>query len=139
MNKKELMDTISHGLVACFAVVVVVSNILSAKIVVIPLIDIAVPAGLIAYPFTFLVSDLVTEIFGPKRARYMIYLALTASLISFLMIGIALFLPSQQSIETQAFQLTLGLSGLRTFSSMLAFTVAHIVDIQLYALIKIIT
>ena len=25
MNKKELMDTISHGLVACFAVVVVVS------------------------------------------------------------------------------------------------------------------
>ena len=136
MNRNEVMDTISHGLVACFAVIVVVSNILSAKMVAIPFIGIIIPAGLITYPFTFLISDLVTEIFGVKRARFMIYLALTVSLISFLMIGTTLLLPNEQSVENHAFQLTLGLSGLRIFSSMFAFIVAHITDIQLYALIK---
>lgn len=139
MNDNDFKEIYFQGLVAFFAVIVVVSNILSAKMATIPLVGIIIPAGLITYPFTFLISDLVTEIFGPKRARCMIYLTLLASLLSFLMIGIALLLPSEQSIENNAFQMTLGLSGLRIFSSMFAFVVAQVIDVQLYALIRKLT
>lgn len=139
MKNNEFKEIIFHGLVAFFAVIVVVSNILSAKMATIPLVGIVIPAGLITYPFTFLISDLVTEIFGTKKARCMIYLTLLTSFLSFLMIGIALLLPSEQSLENHAFQMTLGLSGLRIFSSMFAFIVAQIIDVQLYALIRKLT
>jgi queuosine precursor transporter len=102
-----------------------------------PLIqDVSIPAGLITYPLTFLLSDLVTEIFGPKKAKFMVYMALAMNLLSFGIIQIALTLPSKTENEQLIFRSVLGLSGLRIFSSLTAYLVSQIVDIQLYALIK---
>lgn len=123
---------------AAFCVIVVLSNIISAKLIQLPLVqDFSIPAGLIIYPLTFLLSDLVTEIYGAKKAKQMIYIALGMSLLSFGIIQIALLLPASPLENSNAFHATLGLSGLRIFSSLTAYLVAQIVDIQLYALIKI--
>lgn len=122
---------------ATFCVVVVISNIISAKMVKLPYIeDFSIPAGLIIYPLTFLLSDLVTEIFGAKRAKLMVYIALAMNLLSFGIIELALILPGAIEEEQVAFRAVLGLSGLRIFSSLTAYLVAQIADIQLYALIK---
>lgn len=116
-----------------FCVIVVVSNIISAKMIMIPLILLHVPAGLIIYPLTFLLSDLVTEIFGANKAKRMVYFALAMSLLSFAVIQIALFLPGT---EQNGYQAILGLTGLRIFSSLISYLTSQIVDIQLYAAIK---
>lgn len=133
------METLSHGLVTCFAVVVIVSNILSAKMLDVPFVGSMIPAGGITYPFSFLISNLMTELFGVKKARYMVYICFAASFLSFLMIGAVLLLPGRQTVENQAFHITLGLSALRFFSSMLAYVVSQIADIQVYAFIKKLT
>jgi uncharacterized integral membrane protein (TIGR00697 family) len=114
----------------------VLSNILSVKMVALPLLAFSIPAGLITYPLTFLLSDLVTEVFGAKRAKLMVYIALAMSLLSFGVIQVALMLPESGPDEQTAFQTVLGLSGLRIFSSLISYMTSQLVDIQLYAAIK---
>ncbi len=132
-SRQSLYQIIS----ASFCVIVVISNIISAKMVYIPFVEsFAIPAGLITYPLTFLLSDLTTEIFGEKKAKLMIYIAFALNILSFGIIYVALQLPAISEQEQIAFQAVLGLSGLRIFSSLVAFVTAQVVDIQLYALIK---
>ena len=121
---------------AAFCVIAVLSNIISAKMVKLPFQDMIIPAGLLTYPLTFLLSDLVTEIFGAQKAKFMVYLAFAMNLLSFGIIQIALLLPSPQADDSIGFQAVLGLSGLRIFTSLIAYLAAQITDIQLYALIK---
>lgn len=121
---------------ASFCVIVVISNILSAKMVTLPVIALSIPAGLITYPLTFLLSDLVTEIYGARRAKLMVYITLAMSLLSFGMIQIALLLPESGLDEQKAFQAVLGLSGLRIFASLISYVTSQLVDIKLYAAIK---
>ncbi len=66
----------------------------------------------------------------------MVYLAFAMNLLSFGIIQIALMLPSPQAVDSIAFQAVMGLSGLRIFTSLIAYLAAQITDIQLYALIK---
>lgn len=120
---------------ASFCVIVVVSNILSAKMTLLPLIGLSIPVGLLSYPLTFLLSDLVTEIFGARRAKGMVYIALAMSLLSFGMIQVSLWLPGV-GLQEEAFQAILGLNGLRVFSSLFSYLTSQLVDIQLYAAIK---
>lgn len=127
-------DTLFQAINAAFSVILVLSNIISAKMVILPYAGFSIPAGLITYPLTFLLSDLVSEIFGPAKARLMVYTALGMSLVSFCIIEGVLLLPAE--IDDQAFQAVLGLSGLRIFSSLTAYVLAQLADIQLYALIK---
>lgn len=119
-----------------FSVIVVISNILSAKMILLPAFQLVIPAGLIIYPITFLLSDLVTEIFGAKQAKLMVYVAFAMSLLSCLIIQIGLLLPGSELEGQKAFQAVLGLTGLRVFSSLISYLTSQIVDIQLYAAIK---
>lgn len=130
------LPIIYQAICSTFCVIVVISNILSAKMITLPGLPLAIPAGLLTYPLTFLLSDLVTEIFGAKRAKQMVYVALGMNLLSFAMIQVSLILPSNASEEQKAFQVVLGLSGLRIFSSLISYLTSQIVDIQLYAAIK---
>ena len=131
-----VMEKVYHVLSATFCVIVVLSNIISAKMVVLPYIDFSIPAGLVTYPLTFFLSDLVTEFFGPKKAKFMVYVGLGMNLLSFGIIELALWLPIDKPVSQNTLREVLGLSGLRIFSSVVAYTIAQIVDIQLYTLIK---
>lgn len=135
MNRSITLSMVYQSLSASFCVIVVVSNILSAKMVPLPLIPLAVPAGLITYPLTFLLSDLVTEVFGAARAKQMVYVALGMSLLSFALVQLGLILPSAGPDE-QAFHAVLGLSSLRIVASLASYLVSQLVDIRLYAAIK---
>ena len=118
MIKSNTLPFLYQAISASFCVIVVVSNILSAKMVSLPFVDLCIPAGLVTYPLTFLLSDLVTEIFGARRAKWMVYISLGANLLSFGMIQAGLSLPTASQEGQAAFQAVLGLSGLRIFSSL---------------------
>jgi queuosine precursor transporter len=136
MAKAKASYNLYQIISAAFCSIVVLSNILSAKMICLPFFDFSIPAGLITYPLTFLLSDLVTESFGAKRAKLMVYIALGMSLLSFLLIQGVLLLPTKDSQAAAAFTLLLGASSLRIFSSLVAYISSQIVDIYMYALIK---
>jgi uncharacterized integral membrane protein (TIGR00697 family) len=136
IKKLRIATPLYQTICTSFCTIVVISNILSAKLVTLPLWDLIIPVGLITYPLTFLLTDLVTEIFGARRAKLMVYVALAMNLLSFGMIQVGVWLPSHDTSQQQAFQAVLGLSGLRIFSSLISYVTSQIVDIQLYAAIK---
>ena len=136
MIKSTKLFTLYQVICAAFCTIVILSNIFSAKMVPLPFFLFSIPAGLIIYPLTFLLSDLVTEIYGPKRAKFMIYIALGMSLLSFILIQAALLLPNVEIKQQSAFESVLGLSSLRIFSSLAAYLTSQIVDVYLYAFIK---
>ena len=119
---------------AMFSTIVVLSNILSAKFVCLCMFNHPLPAGLLIYPFSFVLTNLITEIYGKQKARLMTYTALGMSLLSFCFIKYVLWMPSFG--EQKAFETVLGLSGLRIFSSMTSYVISQLVDIQIYSLIK---
>jgi queuosine precursor transporter len=136
IEERKPQDILYQILCASFCVIVVVSNILSAKMVTLPWIDMVIPAGLFTYPLTFILSDLATEVYGAKKAKHIVYIALGMNLLSFGMIQASISLPAQNLEEQRVFHAVLGLSGLRIFSSLISYVTSQVIDIQLYALIK---
>lgn len=128
----------SHSFItAAFSVIVVISNIISAKLFFLPIFEnFAIPAGLITYPITFLLSDLMTELYGQAQAKKMIWTAFALSLLSLGVIEAALALPSAP-LESQApFEAVLGLNFWIVIASLTAFLIAQSLDVYLYAAIK---
>jgi queuosine precursor transporter len=120
-----------------FSVIVILSNLITAKLFQSPFIQgFALPSGLITYPLTFLISDLVTEIYGAAKARFMVYLGFAMGLFTHLIILMTLWLPPYDGILQQAFELVFGLNGIIFFSSIVAYAASQIIDVQLYSLLK---
>ena len=130
------LQTLYPLISSVFCTLVVLANILSTKMVAFPWLELSIPAGLFFYPLTFLCSDLVTEIFGIKKAKTMVYIALAMSLFSFSMIQISLALPNYNREEELAFQNVLGCSRLRILSSLFSYIVSQMTAIYLYTAIK---
>lgn len=120
-----------------FCVFVIASNIVSTKLFKLPFFyNFSIPAGLITYPLTFFLSDFITEIYGAKRAQKMVYHAFAMSIITYLIIKIAIVLPSP-SLENQLhFEEVLGLSGVVLMGSLTAYIFSQTIDIRLYTWIK---
>lgn len=122
---------------AAFSVIVVISNVISAKLFLLPLFDnFAIPAGLITYPLTFFLSDLMTELYGKDQAKLMIRTALLLSVLCLGIIEIALILPASHQEIQASFESVLGVNGWIVFGSLTAFIIAQSLDVYLYALIK---
>lgn len=116
---------------------VVMCNLVSYKMVKLPFFgSLNVPAGLICFPLTFFISDFVTEGFGVKRARQMVYLTLGMNVLALSIIQLCIIMPGTTLENDFMFCEVFNLSSLRIFSSLLAFSVAQLVDIQAYYLIK---
>jgi len=137
MISSRALDVLYQILCAAFCVIVVTSNIISAKMVEMPFVkDFSIPAGGFIYPITFLLSDLVTEIYGAPKAKLIVFIALGMNLLSLGIIEIALMMPTPDLEMGHAFHMVLGLSSLRIMASLAAYLIAQVVDIELYALIK---
>ncbi len=137
MQDSKYFQTLYLIITVIFCVLVVVSNVISGKLINMPFSGgINITAGLLTYPATFLISDLVTEIYGAAKAKLMIYIAFGMSLMSYAIIQAVLLLPGANGANHVAFQATLGLNGLIVFASLTAFALAQIADVHLYARIK---
>ena len=73
-------------LAASFVVVLVLTNVIGIKLFRSPLDpEFALTTGILTYPLTFLFTDLVSEIYGKRRADFMVVLGFFMSL---MMLGI---------------------------------------------------
>ena len=123
-----------------FCMIVVISNVISTKMVKLPFFqDFSIPAGLITYPLTFFIGNLVTEIYGGKKTKKMVYHAFYMSILAYLIIKLALVLPSPSMENYNHFEEILGLNGFLLVASLTAYIVSQMLDIRLYSFIKRLT
>lgn len=83
-----------------FLTSLLIANVLSAKIVTIA--GAVIPAAVVAYPLTFLMTDLIGEIWGKEQANQAVKIGFICQLISLIMIGLAILLPVAPFADNQA-------------------------------------
>ena len=90
--------------------------------------------GILPYPMTFLVTDLISEIFGRKAANRVVVAGIFASFFSMgilLLAGIVPALPNSP-IGDATFNKVFALSPIAVLASMMAYLFAQFIDIRIY-------
>lgn len=120
---------------AVFVTSLVISNVMSSKIVAIG--SLTVPAAVVAYPVTFLMTDVIGELWGKKEASYTVRLGFICQLISLAMIGLGLLLPVAPFADNQAeYAAILGSSFRIVAASMVAYVCSQSWDVWVFHRIR---
>ena len=141
-SDKVLAQNIYLFLAALFITSLVVSNLIFQKfffwypfessIFGVPLFELSV--GILPYPITFLTTDLISEIYGQKRANQVVVAGIFASFFSIgilMVAGIAPAIPTSP-IDDETFTKVFSLSPLAVLASMIAYLCAQFIDIRIY-------
>jgi len=86
-----------------FGASIVFANI-AAGIKLVNFLGFIVPAGTIAYSVTFPITDIVDEVYGKKRAVYIVWAGLAAELITLLLIGLDYIQPPLEPAQQQLYE-----------------------------------
>lgn len=111
-----------------FITSLLLSNILASKIIVVG--GFLLPAAIILYPLTFLVTDVVGEVEGKKSARSLVMAGFYMSLFMVLALFIARWLPAAPFwVHQDAWDAILGATPRIVMASMIAYLVSQIHDV----------
>ena len=95
--------------------------------------------GLIAYPITFLVTDIVSEIYGRKKANFLVISGIISSIVVLGLIFIADFLPAanwsipeNKKVDDEIFHLVFGQFGIAMAASLFTYLVCQLIDIRIF-------
>ncbi|WP_027881474.1 queuosine precursor transporter [Meiothermus rufus] len=137
MKNYRYLDLIT----ALFVVVLVVSNIASTKVVLFG--PFTFDGGTLLFPLAYIFGDVLTEVYGYKRSRRVIWTGFFLLLLSTLTFGLVNALPapsdefSQKSAE--AFATILGLVPRIVLASLVAYWVGEFANSYILARLKVAT
>ena len=141
-DKKNLAAKIYLYLAGLFITSLVVSNLIFQKFFFwypfdwelfgIPMFELSV--GILPYPITFLLTDLISEIYGKKKANEVVIAGIFASFFSIGILLISVAVPAIEAspIDDATFTKVFSLSPLAVLASMIAYLFAQFVDIRIY-------
>jgi len=97
-------------------------------------IDFELSVGIIAYPVTFLVTDLISELYGQKRANQVVVYGFFASVFTTLLVLISANANAVEwsPIDNTTFTKVFGLTGPAFFASMVAYLTAQLIDVRIF-------
>lgn len=133
---------------------VFIASLLIADIVGIKLFRIPLPfnvlgadaiehtCGMLTFPITFLLTDLVNEYFGPRAARRLTYMGLAAATFVFIVINIAQAMPyldAPFNVREDQFDAIFGSAKIMYVASLTAYLVGQLSDIAVFGFLKRLT
>lgn len=131
------------GLGALFIAALVVCNLVSNKFIEIDLgvKTFVISVGILPYPLTFLVTDLLSEFYGKRRTDYVVFSGFAALLLVLLVIWLGGLFPALpfSTVNDQAYDVVFGNSVRVIVASMAAYIVAQLVDVRLFHFWKRVT
>lgn len=136
-NQKSLAQLIYLILAALFIASLVTSNLIFQKFFYwepFGLYRFEISVGILPYPITFLITDILSEIYGKKKANQVVIAGIFASFFSMLIILVSNSAPAITSspIDNETFSRVFGLSPLAVLASMLAYLAAQFIDIRIF-------
>ena len=93
-----------------------------------------ISVGILPYPITFLITDLISEIYGKKKANEVVVGGIFASFFAMGIIYVANAAPATDwsPVSDNLFSTVFGSTAIAVLASMLAYLFAQFVDIQIY-------
>ena len=98
-------------------------------------------AGIIPFPLTFVITDLVNEFYGKHGARRLTFVGLGAAIFVWAVITLALALPTspQSPIPDAVFSNAFGTSARLYVASLTAYTIGQMLDISVFHVLRKLT
>ena len=128
MPRKEVAFLLLAGI---FLVSLVVANLITAKLFV--LAGVVLTVGIIPYPVTFLCTDLISEVYGKKRANAVVWVGLILSLYTLVILQLGRVAEPFEGLNRQGAYETMFGSGARAIvASMVAYLFAQLIDVRLF-------
>ena len=126
------------SLAVIFTTLLLTANISAVKIIAIG--SEGIDAGIIAYPLTFLISDVISEVYGRKTTTKIIWLGFLANLLMISIIYVAGILPSATFWnDQQSYDQILGAVPRIVIASMVAYLVSQNHDVLAFEMWKKVT
>lgn len=123
-----------------FAIGLVTANAISSKIFNLGFSIFGNPAtltvGAICYPITFLVTDIIGEIWGKKQARLAVKFGFICQIIATIIIIIARYLPPVDSLVQESYVVLMGQNWVFVIASLSAFLVSQSWDVFVFHKIR---
>jgi len=131
-------EQVSAGFVAVFVTFVLLTNTVGVKLFTIW--GLTLPVSVVWYPLTFLVTDIVSEVYGARRARFLVIMgfAMSLLLLAFSLVGIALPTAPVYPLQ-QDYVNIFGPVWRLLFASMAAYLLAQLIDVWLFHFWKRVT
>ena len=128
-----------------FIVSLCLGNVIGiTKFVVVPLPyfdDLVIPAGLLAYPFTFLATDLICELYGKDRAQHLVWTGFLLNIFILFLMWLGHILPDASGVSgaTSTFESVYAFMKPNVIASMAAYLLAQSIDVRLFHFWKKVT
>ena len=137
-NETQSQARFLPAITGVFVAVLIISNIASTKIAQIGLL--VLDAGTILFPLSYIFGDILTEVYGYKKARQVIWTGFLSLILMSLVFFVVGFLPAAQGWENQeAYDLILGIVPRIAIASMIAYFAGEFSNSYLLAKMKIMT
>lgn len=132
-------------LTALFCAALIVSNIVGVKLFRVGAeggLAVVHTCGILTFPITFLLTDLLNEYYGRRAARRAVYISLVMAVFVFGVLVAATEMPRLDApfnVEESAFDRVLGSSKIMFVASLTAYLVGSLCDIWLFGILKRLT
>ena len=136
MKKENLVSVPFMVLGIVFCVCLVAANLLETKVV--QLGPIAVTAGLIVFPVSYIINDCIAEVWGFRKARLIIWMGFLMNFLVVALGQIAVALPAAPFWEgEEGFNFVFGMAPRIAVASLLAFLVGSFMNAYVMSRMKV--
>ena len=136
MKQENLVSVPFMVLGIVFCVCLVAANLLETK--VIQAGPVAVTAGLIVFPISYIINDCIAEVWGFRKARLIIWLGFVMNFMTVAMGQLAVALPAAPFWEgEEGFNFVFGMAPRIAIASLLAFLAGSFINAYVMSRMKI--
>lgn len=129
----ELKDRLFLFFSGIFLTSLVLGNVIgTTKFVQVFILN--VPAGVLAYPFTFLATDLICELYGKDKAQTLVWIGFIMNIFLLILMSLGHLLPDASGVSGAAstFENVYHFMVGNVIASMIAYLIAQTVDVHLF-------
>lgn len=123
-----------------FAVSLVIANVVTGKLIEtgIPLFGatITIPGAALCYAITFLITDIVGEIWGKKEANEIVKFGFIAQVLATVLIMITQYLPAVDPAMQKSYTMLLGQNIVFVIGSLVAYLISQSWDVMIFHRIR---
>lgn len=134
--KEKKISLLQMILTLLFVVSLLISNIITAKQVLLPF-GIVMTGAVVIFPITYILSDIFSEVYGYKWSRLTCFLAFIFNLFMVIIFTIVIKSPAPDYwLNQEAFEIVLGNTPRILFASLTAFILGDFVNDKVFKKMK---
>ena len=121
---------------ALFVTCLVISNVIAVKLVMVR--GLVLPAGIVVFPLSYLLADVLTEVYGYRAARRVIWLGFFCNLLAVIAIWVGGLLPAAPFWDgASAYERILGATPRILAASLAAYLVGEFANTMIMSRLKL--